>query len=242
MYATFPMPKRGVGKLDECSPMMPAWPNWAADCPKQFGFDGTPAPATGTGARPEYEDEVEEELARGDSVLVVLGLACGRQETAPVDAETSADVGQRDGWELFEHVRLFEYLSQLPANLVFERGKSDDAICNELIEARREIRECASIHLISSPEERPQVEVHRAGEQDELAQGDGVDDLFVEALQIAICLIRDPEQVGELSRIATARLPRLGQARRLPRGYEILRLEQSHPLTAIQPTRRSGES
>jgi hypothetical protein len=51
--------------------------------------------------------------------------------------------------------------------------------------------------------------VHRTGEQDELAEGDGVDDLFVEALQIAICLIRDPEQVGELSRIATARPPRL---------------------------------
>ena len=181
------------------------------------------------GQTQSHEDEVEEELARGDSVLLVLGLARGRQETAPVHPHTFTDVGQRDGWELFEHVRLFEYLSQLPANLVFERGKSDDAICNELIEARREIRECASIHLVSSPEERPQVEVHRAGEQDELAQGDGVDDLFVEALQIAICLIRDPEQVGELSRIATARLPRLGQARRLPRGYEILRLEHSHP-------------
>jgi hypothetical protein len=49
--------------------------------------------------------------------------------------------------------------------------------------------------------------VQHAGEQDELAKGDGVDDLFVEALQIAVCLIRDPEQVGELSRIATARPP-----------------------------------
>ena len=114
--------------------------------------------------------------------------------------------------ELFEHVRFFEYFSQLPSNLVFERGKSDSAVGNELIQAPREIRERASLHLISSPEERPQVEVHRTGEQDELAEGDGVDDLFVEALQIAICLIRDPEQVGELSRIATARSsePRLG--------------------------------
>ena len=77
--------------------------------------------------------------------------------------------------------------------------------------------------------------MHRAGQQDELAEGDGVDDLFVEALQVPIRLVGDPEQLGELSGIATARFPSLRQALRLPRGYEILRLEHSHPLTALQP-------
>ena len=77
--------------------------------------------------------------------------------------------------------------------------------------------------------------MHRTGEQDELAKGDGVDDLFVEALQIAISLIGDPEQVGELPRIATApTFPRLGQALRLTRGDQIRRLETlSTPITAI---------
>ena len=129
----------------------------------------------------------------------------------------STNVGQRHGGELFEQVRVFEYFSQLPSNLILERGKSDGALGDELIEARREIRERASTRLVSSPEERPQVEVHRACEQDELAKGDGIDDLFVEALQIAVCLIGDAEQVGELSRIATTRLPSLGQALRLTR-------------------------
>jgi hypothetical protein len=187
----------------------------------------------GAASRPRRAAYLREPPGRtvvvGQPTSPCLRLARGRQETAPVDPETSTNVGQRDGRELFEQVRCFEYFSQLPSNLILERSKSDGALGDELIEARREIRERASARLVIGPEERPQVEVQRAREHDELAKGDCIDDLFVEALQIAVCLIRDPEQVGELSRIATARLPSLGQALRLTRCDEISRLEESPP-------------
>ena len=91
----------------------------------------------------------------GRPTIPDLRLARGRQETAPVDPDTSTNVGQRDGRELFEPVRLFEYFSQLPSNLILERGKGDSPLGHELIEARREIRERASADLASGPEKRP---------------------------------------------------------------------------------------
>jgi hypothetical protein len=82
--------------------------------------------------------------------------------------------------------------SQLPADPVFECGERNRAIGEQVLESGRKFDE-RDMPEVLAVEEGPQVESESSGQLDQLIEGERVDNLLVEALEILVCLIRDSQ-------------------------------------------------
>jgi hypothetical protein len=104
--------------------------------------------------------------------------------------------------------------SQLPADPVFECGERYRAIGEQALESRGELGE-GDVPEVLGVEEGTQVESESGGQLEELIEGERVDDLLVEALEVLVCRVRDAQQRSEFRNLAAARRADLGQALRL---------------------------
>lgn len=98
---------------------------------------------------------------------------------------------------------------QLPAHPLLEGGQVRSLPARRVFEPGRELRERNQPQRVGV-EETAQIEPDRLSEYEQLLVGEGIHDLFIEVLEVPVCLERNAEGGGQFGNLAAARLARGG--------------------------------
>ncbi len=83
-------------------------------------------------------------------------------------------------------------------------------------------------------EEATQVKPDRVGEDAQLLEGEGIDDLFIEPFEVSVCLVGDVQKLSELAALASTCFADFGQPSSLASLDQIGGLDRASRLSTCR--------